>query len=338
MQTLGHGIDLVDVARIRRLLDQHGERFVNKCFTPGEADYCRGGGRRDVERFAARFAAKEAALKALGTGRRGEIAWTDIAVVRDGLGKPTLHVTGAAAELAGRLGVMRWDVSLSHIETHATASVIATGLPPIGPGPDPAAFDLTVYRQLLSGRTYADPDAYLLALTAHCLAWCGRYNATPPNAVAEREVMLRQLFDRVGERPVVMPPFRCDFGRHISLGDRVYLNVGCVLLDCGRITIGDDVFLGPGVHVYTPHHPLDSAHRRTGDVTALPVTIESATWIGGHSTILPGVTIGQGSTVGAGSVVTKDVPPGVIAAGNPCRVLRPVGEDSGTTFTDEQRR
>ena len=126
MRIIGHGIDLVEVARIAAMLESHGTRFVQRVFTPGEVE--RGAGsRREAEHLAARFAAKEAALKALGTGWSEGVAWTDIEVVRLASGQPSLSVTGRAAELASQQGVREWRVSISHTDTHAMASVISIG-------------------------------------------------------------------------------------------------------------------------------------------------------------------------------------------------------------------
>ncbi|MCC6969962.1 MAG: holo-ACP synthase [Phycisphaerales bacterium] len=126
MAIKGHGVDIVEISRIAEMLQSHGERFIAKCFTPGEAAYC-GQGPTRAERFAARFAAKEATLKALGTGWRDGIAWTDIEVVPEPSGRPTLRVTGEAARIAGGLGIATWHISLSHSKLHAIASVIADG-------------------------------------------------------------------------------------------------------------------------------------------------------------------------------------------------------------------
>ena len=328
-------MDIVEVARVRQLAEDHGERFLRRCFTADEVAFCREHGRRFHERLATRFAAKEAVLKALGTGLSGGIRWTDVAVTRNPAGQPGVSLAGEAAAVAGRIGVMRWDLSLSDIKTHATAGAIASGLPPVPPEPDAAAFDQTAYRKLLSRETYTIGDSYLDALLIRSQKWCARYNALPAGDEAGREAMLRAMFKSVGERPAVMPPFWCDYGRHLTVGDRFFANFGCVFLDCAPITFGNDCFLGPGVHVYTPHHPLDPARRNAGHETSHPVTVGDNVWIGGHATLLPGVTIGDGSTVGAGSVVTKDVPPGVVAAGNPCRVIREVGEDRRTSRQGE---
>ena len=121
---IGHGIDIVEIARIARLIDAHGGHFLERVFTGAERTYCDLGGRRRVEHYAARFAAKEAALKVLGTGWRGGIAWTDVEVTRDAAGRPGIRLEGESAQIAAQRGIDRWHVSLSHIETHAVASVI----------------------------------------------------------------------------------------------------------------------------------------------------------------------------------------------------------------------
>lgn len=127
MLILGHGIDLVDTPRIERLLGDHEQRFLNRVFTAGEQAYAEAGGKLRVQRYAARFAAKEAVLKVLGTGWSGGIAWTDVEVVREPTGKPTVRLCGEAASVAERLGVCEWHVSLSHLPGHAMASVIGVG-------------------------------------------------------------------------------------------------------------------------------------------------------------------------------------------------------------------
>ena len=128
MAVLRHGIDLVDVGRIAEMLKEHGERFVERCFTDREREYADSARRSRAERYAARFACKEAVLKALGTGLRGGIRWRDIEVNRDPLGRPVLVLSGRCAELAGELGIQDWEVSLSHTDTCAVASVIGSGM------------------------------------------------------------------------------------------------------------------------------------------------------------------------------------------------------------------
>ena len=124
MPVIGHGIDLVETARVRQLLEAHGQRFLDRCFTPAEQAYCARSAKRQIEHLAGRFAAKEAVLKVLGTGWRGGIAWTDIDVTRTAHGAPGIELTGECARLAAGLGITRWHLSISHVETHATASAI----------------------------------------------------------------------------------------------------------------------------------------------------------------------------------------------------------------------
>lgn len=124
MPILGHGIDIVETARIRNMVEEHGQRFLDRCFTPAEQAYCAKSNKRYFEHLAGRFAAKEAVLKVLGTGWRGGIAWTDIEVLKEPSGQPRIALSGECAEIAKELGIARWHISISHIETHATASAI----------------------------------------------------------------------------------------------------------------------------------------------------------------------------------------------------------------------
>lgn len=124
MPVLGHGIDIVETARIRQLVEAHGRRFLDRCFTPAEQEYCARNPKRQFEHLAGRFAAKEAVLKVLGTGWRGGIQWTDIELTREPSGQPRVMLAGEARRIAEALGIRRWHVSISHIETHATASAI----------------------------------------------------------------------------------------------------------------------------------------------------------------------------------------------------------------------
>jgi holo-[acyl-carrier protein] synthase len=124
MPILGHGIDIVETARIRQLVDNHGPHFLDRVFTQAEQDYCAKNPKRYFEHLAGRFAAKEAVLKVLGTGWRGGIAWTDVEVTKASSGQPRIELTGESARIATELGICRWHISISHIETHATASAI----------------------------------------------------------------------------------------------------------------------------------------------------------------------------------------------------------------------
>jgi maltose O-acetyltransferase len=133
-----------------------------------------------------------------------------------------------------------------------------------------------------------------------------------------------ELIAYFGRGSVIQPSFRCDYGYNLLIGRNVFINYDCVFLDCNRITIGDDVQIGPAVQIYTAQHPTDAETRRSGLELALPVTVGDNVWIGGGAILCPGVTIGADTVIGAGSVVTRDLPPSVIAVGNPCRVLRSV--------------
>ncbi len=124
MPILGHGIDIVETARVKRLVDEHGQRFLDRVFTPAEQEYCQKNPKRYFEHLAGRFAAKEAVLKVLGTGWRGGIAWTDVEVVKDPSGQPRVQLDGECARVASEMGIAHWHLSISHIETHATASAI----------------------------------------------------------------------------------------------------------------------------------------------------------------------------------------------------------------------
>ncbi|MAL97620.1 MAG: maltose acetyltransferase [Alteromonadaceae bacterium] len=146
----------------------------------------------------------------------------------------------------------------------------------------------------------------------------------------ERNRLLKQLLGPPLERVWIEPPFQCDYGTQIHVGRNVFINFNCVILDSAAVTLGDNVFIGPGVHIYTAVHPLAAVERRSGQESAKPVSVGNDVWIGGGAIILPGVSIGTGSVIGAGSVVTRAVPANVVAAGNPCKVIRTLdaGSDS----------
>lgn len=180
----------------------------------------------------------------------------------------------------------------------------------------------TEREKMLAGELYRSADPELVAARQRARRLTRLYNATAESEPDRRIELLRELFGRTGARFEVEPPFHCDYGENIHASDNLYVNFGCVFLDCNRITIGRNAFLGPGVHIYAATHPVDPRVRSNGVEFALPVKIGDDVWIGGGSVVCPGVTIGDGVTVGAGSVVTRDIPPYVVAVGNPCRILR----------------
>lgn len=186
---------------------------------------------------------------------------------------------------------------------------------------------MTEYEKMLAGEWYLPCDPELAALHQRAVALCYAANHLPPEREGERMELLRPLFGKTGAEFTITPDFHCDYGGNITLGEGFYANYNLVILDCAPVTFGDNVLVGPGCGFYTAIHPLDAAHRATGEEKAAPITVGSDVWFGGNVTVLPGVTIGDGAVIGAGSVVTRDIPPGVVAAGNPCRVLRPVDQE-----------
>lgn len=174
----------------------------------------------------------------------------------------------------------------------------------------------TEKQKMLSGALYRASDPELVAERARCEVLLRQLNAA---AVQDRPAIVARLFGAVGVNPMVNPVFFCDYGSNITAGRNLFVNWNCVFLDCAPIAIGDDVRIGPAVQIYTALHPLDPELRRSGLESARPVTIGGNIWIGGAAIICPGVAIGDGAVIGAGSVVTKDVAPGAVVAGNPAR-------------------
>ena len=159
-----------------------------------------------------------------------------------------------------------------------------------------------------------------------CQEKLGRFNALPPQAREEAAALLKELFGKTRESVHVVPPLYCDYGTNIQVGENFFANYHFTVLDCAPVTIGDNVQIAPNVSIYTAGHPLHPDSRNSGYEYALPITIGDNVWIGGNVVICPGVTIGDCAVIGAGSVVTRDVPPWTVAAGNPCRVLRQITE------------
>jgi maltose O-acetyltransferase len=176
----------------------------------------------------------------------------------------------------------------------------------------------TEKEKMLAGELYR-PDAELGAEQAATKAWLVRYNAALALPVSQRHAILSERLGHVGRDAVIRPPFFCDYGYNIRLGDGVFLNFNCVILDVVEVSIGDRTQIGPAVQIYAADHPRDTATRREGFEFGRPVRIGSDVWIGGGAIIMPGVTIGDGALIGAGSVVTRDVATGVTVTGNPAR-------------------
>ena len=177
-------------------------------------------------------------------------------------------------------------------------------------------------KKMLSGELYLATDPELVAMRTQARRLTRLFNNSTEEEVSLRNELLQELFGRAGSKVTIEPPFYCDYGSNIFAEDELFMNFGCVILDCAEVHIGTSVLCGPNVQIYTATHPLDAELRASGPELAKPIRIGNRVWIGGGSIICPGVSIGDNSTIGAGSVVTKDIPANVFAAGNPCRVIR----------------
>ena len=179
--------------------------------------------------------------------------------------------------------------------------------------------------KMLAGQLYDPNDGELVAARERARDLCQALNASREAEQDARRRLLVDLFGAGGDTVWMQPPFFCDYGSNIALGERVFFNFNCVVLDVCRVTIGSFTLFGPAVQIYTAMHPLDAALRRRQEY-GRPVEIGSDVWVGGGAVILPSVRIGSRAVIGAGSVVTRDIPEGVFAAGNPCRVIRELSD------------
>lgn len=180
----------------------------------------------------------------------------------------------------------------------------------------------TEKEKMLSGEVYRYEDVELAEERKRARELMKRYNAMDDedNALSA----LQDLLGHVGDGTSIQRPFRCDYGKYISIGDNCYINFGCVILDCNTVEIGNNVLIGPYSQIYTAHHPIDAKTRLLKTSIATPIKIGNCVWIGGGSIICPGVEIGDNTIIGAGSVVVKSLPANVIAVGNPCNVLKTI--------------
>ncbi|MDR1739847.1 MAG: sugar O-acetyltransferase [Bacteroidales bacterium] len=196
---------------------------------------------------------------------------------------------------------------------------------------------MTEKEKMLSGKLYTALDKELGRELLNARRITRLFNNTLEGEFEVRQKLLNDLFEKTGENIYIEPPFRCDYGCHISVGDRFYANFDCIFLDVNKITIGNNVFLGPRVSIFTACHPIDASVRNTLLEYGKPVSIGNGVWIGGNTVINPGVTIGNNVIIGSGSVVTKNIPDNVIAAGNPCKVLRAITKEDQEYWEDKQR-
>ena len=181
----------------------------------------------------------------------------------------------------------------------------------------------------LAGQLYnPNRDQALQAEMMRCKDFCHQYNQLSPLRGEERDALLTRILGKREGSLTILPPFYCDYGYRITVGENFYANHGLVILDGAPVTFGDNVFIGPNCCFSTAGHPLDVRERNKGLEFAMPITVGDSVWIGANVTVLPGVTIGNGAVIGAGSVVTRDIPAGVVAFGAPCRVVRHIADEA----------
>ena len=182
----------------------------------------------------------------------------------------------------------------------------------------------TERERMVAGELYNASDPELNAARRRARQLLAQFNGSEPEALSEQRTILEELFGSFGSGSFVNQTLKCDYGFNIFVGDNTVFNFDCILLDCNRIDIGNDVQFGPGVHIYTATHPLNAIARKSGQEFAKPVKISSGVWLGGCAVICPGVSIGENTVVGAGSIVVRDLPANVIAVGNPCKVIKTI--------------
>jgi maltose O-acetyltransferase len=178
----------------------------------------------------------------------------------------------------------------------------------------------------------ANFDKELLEARTRCADLCFEFNNCRPSEGKRQQELLKKIFKSVKGTPVITAPFYCDYGYNTSIGENFYTNHNVTILDCAKVTIGDNVFIAPNCVISTAGHAIDAKQRARGLEIALPITIGDNVWLGANVSVLPGVTIGSNTIIGAGSVVNKDIPEGVIAAGNPCRVIRKITEEDKNKY------
>lgn len=183
---------------------------------------------------------------------------------------------------------------------------------------------MTEKEKMISGELYNPLDKELISERLEARRLLKHFNQIPEDEGKQLMEILKTLIPKQGKRCFVQPPFYCDYGYNIILGKQVFFNFNCVVLDVCKITIGDRTMIGPDVQIYTATHPLNAKERSSGKEFGKPITIGEDVWIGGAAIILPGVSIGNRAVIGAGSVVTKDIPEDVFAAGNPCKIIQTI--------------
>ena len=178
--------------------------------------------------------------------------------------------------------------------------------------------------KMISGLIYNPNTENLTTDRARAKDPCFKFNTLPPPEREARKNIIKQLFSKTTDEFLIESSFYCDYGYNIEIGNNFYINHNCVILDCAKVTFGDNVFIGPNCGFYTATHPINAEERNSGIESAKPISIGNNVWIGGNVTVLPGVEIGDNTVIGAGSVVTKNIPKNVVAVGNPCRIIKQI--------------
>jgi len=183
---------------------------------------------------------------------------------------------------------------------------------------------MTEKEKMINGEYYLASDEQLVKEREYAKDLCFELNNIKSSDKKKRLQIIKKLFGKAGENVWIEPSFYCDYGYNISVGDNFYSNHNLIILDVNKVTIGENVLIGPNAGIYTAGHPIDYANRNRQLEYGKPIIIGNDVWIGGNAVILPGVTIGDNTVIGSGSVVTRDIPPNVVAVGNPCKVIRNV--------------
>ncbi|MGF7049545.1 maltose O-acetyltransferase [Paenibacillus sp. DS2015] len=191
---------------------------------------------------------------------------------------------------------------------------------------------MTEKEKMLNGKLYLAFGEELAGERQHAKELVFDYNGLRPSEIEQRNSILKKLLGQTGKDFYIEPPFRCDYGYNICIGENFYANYNCIILDCAKVTIGDNVMFAPNVSLFAAGHPVEHELRNSGKEYAFPITIGNNVWLGGGVIVNPGVTIGDNTVIGSGSVVTKNIPDNVIAAGNPCKVIRSITEEDKVKY------
>lgn len=193
---------------------------------------------------------------------------------------------------------------------------------------------MTEYEKMISSKIYNSTDPELIRLRSKAQDLCYEYNLLRPSDKDNQQDIMSRLLGSIGSKYEIRAPFYCDYGFNISIGDNFFSNFNTVFIDCSRIVIGNNVMFGPNCCIDGAGHPTDTVRRNEGYEYAYPITIEDDVWLGSGVHIMPGITIGRGCVIGAGSIVTKDIPPYSLAVGNPCHVIREITDEDRTRNWD----